>query len=125
LAVTKQFYQIDSRCGEQTALHRVGQLDQPVTPWKIHDMGVRGMKELSSLGQRNIEVEGDLAEAADSLGEDHEMLLHVRVGRRANRIENADQVGFLIDNTDVAVTQVKRLGKRNYRRHLKRSFPWH
>lgn len=123
LAVTKQFYQLNSRRGEQTAVHRVGQLDQLVTPWEIRHMSVGGMNELPGLRNRHVEVERDATEAADQLDKDHELLLYVRVCLRTNRIEDAHQIGFLIGKTEVAVTQVKSLGKRNDRRQLISSLP--
>jgi hypothetical protein len=116
LAVTKQFYQINARHGEKTALHCVSQLDQLITPWKSQNMSVRGMNELPGLGKSHVQVEGDFTKATDQLGEYHEMLVHMRVSGRANRIENAHQIGFLIGKTKVAVTYVKSLGKRNDRR---------
>jgi hypothetical protein len=44
-----------------------------------------------------------LTEAADQLGEDHEMILHVGIGGSTDRVEDADQIGFLIRESDMAV----------------------
>jgi hypothetical protein len=104
LTVTKQFYQTNSGRGEQTSLHRVGQLDKLVTPWEFHNMSARGMNKLAGVRKCDVEIEGDWTEAADQLGEYHEVLQHVRVSQRPDRIEDAHQVGFLIRKTEVAVT---------------------
>lgn len=86
-------------------------------------MAVRGVNQLPGVRKSHVEIEGDSTEAPDQLGKYHEMLLYVRVHRRANRIKNTDQIGFLIGKAKVAITKVQCFGEWNDRGQLSTFLP--
>jgi hypothetical protein len=99
---------------EGTTLDRLGQLHDLIAMWKMEHMGVGRIDQLIGRSEANIKVKRHLPQPGSQLSKYDELLLHVWVTLRLDGIKQADQIRFLIRETDAAITQVKSFGDRDY-----------